>query len=57
MRRAAREMGNIVLSAHPEVIAAIRPAWIEMLVREVGGAVDLRADPALTMSGGHASRR
>jgi hypothetical protein len=37
------------------VIARIErePAWIEALARRLGGAVALRADPALPIWGGH----
>ena len=44
------------LVAHPAVIAVLerRPNWIEELARQVGGGVELRADPALPMSGGYA---
>ena len=53
LRRAARSTGAIRLAAHPAVIAAILPGWTETLARQVGGAVRLRGDPALAMSGGH----
>ena len=44
------------LVAHPAVIAILeaRPEWRDALARQIGGAVSLRADPALAMSGGHA---
>ena len=54
LRRAAREAGAIQLAAHPAVTAALRPDWLEALQGQVGGAVTLRSDPALTMSGGYA---
>jgi len=59
LRRAARETGAVRLAAHPAVTAVLedRPAWIEQLSRQVGGAVTLRSDPALAMSAGHAERR
>jgi hypothetical protein len=44
------------LVAHPAVIAVIEshPEWADALARQVGGAVTLRADAALPMSGGYA---
>ena len=57
LRRAAFEpAGPKRLVAHPAVIAVFeaKPAWVEQLARQVGGAVGLRAEPALPMSGGHA---
>jgi len=54
----ARGHGELVLHAHPNVIARIapRPDWIEMLARRVGASVALRADERLAISAGHASR-
>lgn len=57
LRRVAFEpAGPKRLVAHPAVIAALEshPAWLEALARQIGGAVGLRSDPALPMSGGHA---
>ena len=56
LRRAGREMGAIRLVAHPAVVKLLeqRADWIERLARQVGGAVGLRADPALGMAGGYA---
>lgn len=56
LRRAGREVGAIRLVAHPAVIRTIevRPEWTARLARQVGGNVGLRADPKLTISGGHA---
>ena len=54
LRRAAREVGAIRLAAHPAVLAALNPAWLEQLSRQVGGAVTLREDVTLAMSAGHA---
>jgi hypothetical protein len=57
LRRAAFEAaGGKRLVAHPAVIAVLqsRGDWLEALARQVGGAVSLRADPALPMSGGYA---
>ena len=53
MRVAGRAVGSIGLVAHPAVIAAIAPEWIERLSRTVGGSVSLRQDAALGMAGGH----
>jgi hypothetical protein len=43
------------LVAHPSIIAMLdsHPGWIDGLARQVGGAVTLRADAALPMSGGY----
>jgi len=57
LRRAAAETpGAKRLVAHPAVIAVIeqQPGWLQQLGGQVGGTVGLRADPALTMSGGYA---
>ncbi len=58
LRQAARETGAIRLAAHPAVhaVLAARPAWIEALARQIGGAVGLRADARIAMSGGHAEK-
>jgi len=44
------------LVAHPELIRFLetRSAWLDALARQVGGAVTLRSDPSLTISGGYA---
>jgi hypothetical protein len=57
LRRAAFEpAGSKRLAAHPAVIRVLeeQPAWIETLARQVGGAVSLRSDASLPMSGGYA---
>ncbi|QIK78589.1 ribonuclease [Sphingomonas piscis] len=56
LRRAAREVGAIGLAAHPAVVRVLqgRPDWLDRLARQIGGGVGLRADGALTMSGGYA---
>lgn len=57
LRRAAFEPpGPKRLVANPSVTVAIglNPAWLDHLARAVGGAVSLRADAALPMSGGYA---
>ena len=59
LRRAAFEpAGPKRLAAHPAVIAALegKPEWLASLSRQVGGAVGLRADPALPISGGYAEQ-
>jgi hypothetical protein len=59
LRRAALEKpGPKRLVAHPAVVAAIeaKPHWLDALQRQVGGAIALRADPPLPMSGGYAER-
>lgn len=58
LRQAALERaGGKRLTAHPSVLAALkeRPAWIDALARQVGGSIDLRPDPGLPISGGHAA--
>jgi hypothetical protein len=57
LRRAAAEPpGSKRIVAHPAVISAIEQHrdWLDALARQLGGAVGLRADPALPMSGGYA---
>jgi ribonuclease G len=59
LRRAAFEQpGAKRLVAHPAVIACLecRPQWLEALSGQVGGAVSLRAEPALPMSDGYAEQ-
>ena len=53
LRRASSAIGNITLTAHPAVVAAICDGWRQQLERQVGGQVALSADPTLAMSGGH----
>ena len=55
LRRAAFQTGAVGIAAHPSVAALLqsRPDWLDALARQVGGAVSLRADPALPISGGH----
>jgi len=56
LRRAAFERsGGKNLVAYPAVIAVLdaRPAWIEALSRQVGGAVGLRAGANLPISASH----
>jgi hypothetical protein len=56
LRRAGREVGAVLVAAHPAVITVLEsnPGWIEQLSRQVGGTVTLRSDPSLAISGGHA---
>ena len=59
LRRIAFEgAGAKRVVAHPSVIAVLeaRPDWREALARQVGGAIGLRSDPALPMSGGYAEK-
>jgi hypothetical protein len=59
LRRTAFEpAGPKRLVAHPALIAVFEgePGWLDQLSRQVGGAVGLRADPALPMSGGYAEK-
>lgn len=60
LRRIAFEgAGPKLLIAHPAVIAVLSDhgEWIDALSRQVGGAVELRTDAALPMSGGYAEKR
>jgi ribonuclease G len=50
LRRASRGHGGRTLVAAPSVIDRLPPDWIEQLARRTGGAVALRADPALAIS-------
>jgi ribonuclease G len=57
LRNAAMDSpGPKRLVAAPAVIALLQrhPDWLHALARQVGGAVELRADTALPMSGGYA---
>jgi ribonuclease G len=57
LRRAVFEPpGPKRIVAHPALIAELEahPTWLEALARQLGGAVSLRADAALPMSGGYA---
>jgi hypothetical protein len=55
-RIACDQPGAKRIVAHSAVVAvlATRREWIDELSRQIGGAVELRADAALPMSGGHA---
>jgi hypothetical protein len=57
LRRTAFEApGGKRIVAHPAVIGALegKSGWTDALARQIGGTVELRADPALPMSGGYA---
>jgi Ribonuclease G/E len=57
LRRTAFETpGPTRLVANPSVIRLLesRKDWLDALARQVGGKVELRADPGLPMSGGYA---
>jgi hypothetical protein len=57
LRRAGGEPpGAKRIVAHPAVTAVLeqRHAWLEVLARQIGGRIELRADAALPMSGGYA---
>src|SRR5262249_16978213 len=57
LRRTALEPpGPARLAAHMAVIKALeeRKDWLEMLARQIGGRIELRAEPTLPMSGGYA---
>ena len=47
------------LVAHPTVVAVLesRSDWLDVLARQMGGEVELRADASLPMSGGYAKSR
>jgi hypothetical protein len=49
-------VGRKLLVAHPAVIAALEshPDWLDKLSGQIGGAVSLRADAPLPISGGYA---
>jgi hypothetical protein len=56
LRRAARETGAIALVAHPALIAALSPEWLDQLAAQVGGAVSLRPDASRPMAAAYAQR-
>ena len=57
LRLASRMTGRVELVAHPLLIAAVQPDWVDQLAERIGGTVSLRADPSLGIAGGHAVRR
>jgi len=58
LRRVAREArpGAATLVARPRLIAVLgaHPDWLERLGRHLGGAIGLRSEAGMTMSGGYA---
>ncbi len=46
--------GAIELTAHPEVIAVLRPEWLAELSRRMGREVRIGADHSLALEAGHA---
>ncbi|HEX8839388.1 MAG TPA: ribonuclease, partial [Sphingomicrobium sp.] len=59
LRRIAFEpAGPKTIVGHPRLIAALeaQPEWLDRLSRQLGGAVGLRADASLPMSGGYAEQ-
>lgn len=59
LRRVGGETpGSKRIVAHPAIIALLEQHadWLTSLGRELGGAISLRADPALPISGGYAER-
>ncbi len=58
LRRLAFEPpGGKRVVAHPAVVALLtkRDEWTRLLARQLGGEIELRADAALPISGGHAT--
>ena len=53
---AFEEPGAMRLVSHPAVSAILEanPDWLDALARQIGGAISLRPDASLAMSGGHA---
>lgn len=59
LRRAAIEgHGAALLAVHPRVAAVLgsQSSWLDQLARQRGGAISLREDPHLAISGGHVER-
>ena len=58
LRQAGRETGALQLAVNPAVAAVFdaHPDWLERLARQIGGAIRLRSDARITMSGGHAEK-
>ena len=53
LRQAGTAVGATALTAHPAVVAAILPEWVNALERKVGGHITLHPDPSLAMWGGN----
>ena len=59
LRRTAFEpVGSKRLVVHPALVAIFesKPEWLDALAGHVGGAISLRADPSLPISGGYAEQ-
>jgi hypothetical protein len=58
LRRAGSEIGATRLVAHPAVARVLEgnAGWLDQLARQIGGAVTLRSDISLAISGGHAEK-
>jgi ribonuclease G len=56
LRTVGRSVGAIGIVAQPRVIAVIEahPDWVNALQKDIGGRVELRADPKITMVSGYA---
>ncbi|MEJ5975355.1 ribonuclease [Novosphingobium sp. PS1R-30] len=56
LRRAERVEGGgtLLVAAHPEVLAAVRPAWRDDLARRAGKQIRWQDEPALALDGGYA---
>lgn len=56
LRRAesVREPGVLLLSAHPQVCAALGRSWLDELARRTGRTIRLREDSGLALEGGFA---
>ncbi|MDR2857277.1 MAG: ribonuclease [Novosphingobium sp.] len=56
LRRAERldGPGALLIAAHPQVLAAIRPEWLDDLTRRSGRELRRQADPALALDGSYA---
>jgi hypothetical protein len=56
LRRAqcVREPGDLLLTAHPAALAALRPEWQEALARSTGRTIRQQPDAGLALSGGFA---
>jgi len=51
---ALADPGAILLTAHPAVLACLKPEWLEDLARQTGREVRIAADPALAARSGFA---
>jgi len=46
--------GPLVIVAHPEVVASVRPTWREALARRTGRSIAWQAEAGLALDGGYA---